>query len=59
MSQLLTADLPTQETDRSAALLQVRDLKKHFSIRKGFLRKVVGHVKAVDGVRFTNQQGEV
>jgi peptide/nickel transport system ATP-binding protein len=40
------------ETDRaqSAALLSVRDLKVHFPIRKGLLKRVVGYVKAVDGV---------
>ena len=31
-------------------LLRVRDLKVHFPIRKGFLQRVVGGVKAVDGV---------
>ncbi|MBT9612980.1 MAG: dipeptide ABC transporter ATP-binding protein, partial [Burkholderiales bacterium] len=31
-------------------LLRVRDLKVHFPIRKGFLQRVVGAVKAVDGV---------
>ncbi len=34
-------------------LLEVRDLTVHFPIRKGVLRRVVGHVKAVDGVSFT------
>lgn len=31
-------------------LLQVTDLKVHFPIRKGLFKRVVGHVKAVDGV---------
>jgi peptide/nickel transport system ATP-binding protein len=31
-------------------LLDVRALKVHFPIHKGVLRRVVGHVKAVDGV---------
>jgi peptide/nickel transport system ATP-binding protein len=31
-------------------LLQVEDLKVHFPIRKGLLKRVVGYVKAVDGV---------
>jgi len=38
-------------------LLEVSDLKMHFPIRKGFLRRVVGHVKAVDGVSFSIQKG--
>ncbi len=44
-------------TDR--ALLRVRDLKVHFPIYGGVLRKQVGTVKAVDGVSFDLQPGEV
>jgi len=40
-------------------LLDVRDLKKHFPIRQGFFQKVVGHVRAVDGVSFTLERGKV
>jgi peptide/nickel transport system ATP-binding protein len=36
----------------SRPLLSVRDLKVHFAIRKGLLKRTVGHVKAVDGVSF-------
>ena len=39
-------------------LLQVVDLKTHFPIRRGFLQRVVGHVKAVDGVSFRLAKGE-
>ena len=39
-------------------LLEVKDLKKHFPIERGFLRRVVGHVKAVDGVDFYIREGE-
>jgi peptide/nickel transport system ATP-binding protein len=39
-------------------LLDVRDLKKHFPIQRGFTRRVVGHVRAVDGVSFTLREGE-
>jgi len=39
-------------------LLEVKDLKKHFPIRRGFLRKTVGHVKAVDGISFYIKEGE-
>lgn len=39
-------------------LLEVRNLKKYFPIRKGLFSKVVGHVKAVDGVDFTVKKGE-
>jgi peptide/nickel transport system ATP-binding protein len=34
----------------SPSLLQVKDLQVHFPIRKGILQRVVGQVKAVDGV---------
>jgi peptide/nickel transport system ATP-binding protein len=34
----------------TAPLLEVRDLAVHFPIRRGLLQRVVGHVRAVDGV---------
>jgi peptide/nickel transport system ATP-binding protein len=34
------------------ALLEVRDLKVHFPIRRGLFRRTIGHVRAVDGVSF-------
>jgi len=40
------------------AVLEVRDLKKHFPIRKGFFQRAGGTVFAVDGVSFTIQPGE-
>jgi peptide/nickel transport system ATP-binding protein len=39
-------------------LLEVIGLKKYFPIQKGFFRKVVGQVKAVDDVSFSINQGE-
>ncbi|GAK51642.1 oligopeptide ABC transporter, ATP-binding protein [Candidatus Moduliflexus flocculans] len=39
-------------------LLEVNNLKKYFPIRRGFFRKTVGHVRAVDGVSFFIRQGE-
>jgi oligopeptide/dipeptide ABC transporter ATP-binding protein len=36
----------------SKSLLRVRNLHKHFPIRKGLFSKLVGTVKAVDGVSF-------
>ncbi|MDX7949769.1 ABC transporter ATP-binding protein [Lichenihabitans sp. Uapishka_5] len=45
--------------DRSAeTVLTVDDLKVWFPIRKGFLRKTVGHVKAVDGISLAVRRGE-
>lgn len=42
----------------SANLLEVRDLKMHFPIRKGVLGQVAGYVRAVDGVTFNIRRGE-
>ena len=39
-------------------LLEVKNLKKYFPVKSGFLRRVTGHVKAVDGVDFSLWQGE-
>src|SRR5262245_356408 len=39
-------------------VLEVRDLKKHFSVRKGLLQRAGGTVFAVDGVSFTIEAGE-
>ena len=39
-------------------LLEVRNLKKHFPIQRGLLRRTVGHVRAVDGVDLQVNAGE-
>jgi len=39
-------------------VLEVRGLSKHFPVRKGLLRRTVGHVYAVDDVSFTIGSGE-
>ncbi len=39
-------------------LVDVKNLKIHFPIKKGLLSKVVGHVFAVDGVSFYLETGE-
>lgn len=39
-------------------LLEVKNLRKYFPIKKGFLKKVVGHIRAVDDVSFFIRQGE-
>ena len=40
------------------ALVEVRNLVKHFPIHKGLFSRVVGHVKAVDDVSFEVREGE-
>ena len=42
----------------SEPLLEVEDLRIHFPIRRGVFRRVVGHVRAVDGLSFTLREGE-
>ena len=39
-------------------LVSVKDLKMHFPIRSGVMRRVVGYVKAVDGVSFDIPRGK-
>ncbi len=39
-------------------LLEVKNLQKYFPIKKGFFKRVVGHVRAVDDVSFFINEGE-
>jgi oligopeptide/dipeptide ABC transporter ATP-binding protein len=43
----------------SSPLLHVRNLSKRFEVRGGALRRIVGHVHAVEGVSFTIDRREV
>jgi len=43
---------------RHKTLLRVAGLRKLFPIRKGFWKKTVGHVRAVDGIDFHIDEGE-
>ena len=47
-----------QERRGGEMLLEVNNLVKHFPIRRGFLRRQTGAVKAVDGVSFFIREGE-
>jgi peptide/nickel transport system ATP-binding protein len=56
-----TGDVEAQDkraTNGKAPLLEVKDLKKWFPIKRGFFSRTVGHVKAVDGVNFNVHHGE-
>jgi oligopeptide/dipeptide ABC transporter ATP-binding protein len=44
--------------DAGMPVLAVSELKKHFPVKKGLLRRTVGHVYAVDGVSFSIGEGE-
>jgi len=50
---------PVREPDRRGPLLTVAGLRKYFPIYGGIFSRLVGHVKAVDGVSFTVAQGEI
>lgn len=42
----------------SETILEVKNIKKYFPIKKGFFKKTVGYVKAVDDVSFSVNKGE-
>jgi peptide/nickel transport system ATP-binding protein len=42
----------------SQAVLEVKNLKKHFPIRSGLFNRVVGQVRAIDGVSFSIDKGK-
>ncbi|MDK2972581.1 MAG: peptide/nickel transport system ATP-binding protein [Candidatus Sumerlaeota bacterium] len=48
----------TGTTSNDTPILRVENLKKWFPIRRGLLSKVVGHVKAVDGISLSLPKGE-
>lgn len=39
-------------------LLEVKDLKKYYPVTRGILKKIIGWIKAVDGVSFTIKRGQ-
>ena len=60
----ITAELATEEAaihskpTVEASILKVDELKVHFPIRKGLLKRVVGHVHAVDGIDIDLKAGQ-
>ncbi len=60
--KLLQAILPHQarrkDAPSSAGFLKVDNLRIYFPIRKGLFKRVVGYIKAVDGISFTIAKGE-
>jgi microcin C transport system ATP-binding protein len=49
---------PAPPQPNAPMILQATDLKVWFPIKRGLLRKVVGHIKAVDGVSVDLRKGE-
>jgi oligopeptide/dipeptide ABC transporter ATP-binding protein len=52
------AEVSASNGSARPAVLEVRDLKKHFPISKGLLQRAGGTVFAVDGISFSIAQGE-
>ena len=61
MNRESTAAMETSEakSDPSEFLLQVEGIKKYFPVKRGFLQKTVGWVKAVDGVSLAIEKGKI
>jgi microcin C transport system ATP-binding protein len=49
---------PAPLQPQAPVVVQTRDLKVWFPVRRGVLRKTVGHIKAVDGVSLEIRKGE-
>jgi peptide/nickel transport system ATP-binding protein len=49
---------PATTSRADEPLLELHNVQMHFPIHRGFLRRTVGAVKAVDGVSFALQRGE-
>lgn len=45
-------------TQRPDYVLEVKNLKQYFPIKAGLMQRVVGYVKAVDGISFSIQRGK-
>ena len=50
------ADARMRRCGRRPPVLEVTDLKKHFPVKKGLLRRTAGHVYAVDGVQLHDRR---
>ncbi len=48
---------PAAADPSAPEILRLDDLKVHFPIRRGLMRRTVGHVKAVDGVSIALREG--
>jgi microcin C transport system ATP-binding protein len=49
---------PAPPRPEAPVLVETKDLKVWFPVKRGVLRKVVGHIKAVDGVSIALRKGE-
>ncbi len=58
MTATLNGHSGTPPALSSDSVLEVKDLKMYFPIQRGFFRRTVGHVKAVDGLNLDIRAGE-
>jgi microcin C transport system ATP-binding protein len=49
---------PPAANAKAPVILEAKDLRVWFPIRRGFLRHVVGHIKAVDGIDLAVKEGQ-
>jgi microcin C transport system ATP-binding protein len=49
---------PPAADAKAETILEAKDLRVWFPIRRGFLRKTVGHIKAVDGIDLAVKEGQ-
>src|SRR5690606_20249741 len=49
---------PPEHDETAPKIVEASDLKVWFPIKRGLLRRVVGHIHAVDGVDLSITQGE-
>ncbi|HFC04608.1 MAG TPA: ABC transporter ATP-binding protein, partial [Rhizobiales bacterium] len=49
---------PMPVNDKAELVMEARDLKVWFPIKRGFFRKTVGYVKAVDGINVKVRKGQ-
>src|SRR5205085_1937406 len=58
MIALALATDPAPPQPSAPSVIRTEDLKVWFPIRRGFLRRTAGHIKAVDGVSIEVRKGE-
>jgi len=51
-------ELPPEADSNARVLAEIRNLKVHFPIQRGFLRRRVGYVRAVDGISASVREGQ-
>ncbi len=58
LAAIVGSDMAVSRGHNRAPVLEVVNLKKHFPVKKGVLRRTVGQVYAVDDVTFSIGEGE-